>query len=130
MKFQTTLRVRVLAVALLGTSLLAERAEFIDGSDRLHINLDARARVEVHSSETVLSVLIGNLIRNAVLYTRKGEVDIKIDSDGLTISARGPGIPEPSIEQLFEPFHRAGSENVSGHGICLTIVKRLCDRFG
>ncbi|MGD2170537.1 MAG: HAMP domain-containing sensor histidine kinase [Gammaproteobacteria bacterium] len=107
-----------------------ERAEFIDGSDRLHINLDARARVEVLSSETVLSVLIGNLIRNAVLYTRKGEVDIEIDSDGLTISDRGPGIPEHSIEQLFEPFHRAGSENASGHGIGLTIVKRLCDRFG
>ena len=107
-----------------------ERAEFIDGSDRLRINLHARARVEVHSSETVLAVLIGNLIRNAVLYTREGEVDIEIDADRLTISDSGPGIPEHSMERLFEPFHRAGNENASGHGIGLTIVKRLCDRFG
>jgi len=107
-----------------------ERAEFINGSDGLRINLHARARVEVHSSETVLAVLIGNLLRNAVLYTREGQVDVEIDADRLTISDSGPGIPEHSIERLFEPFHRAGNENASGYGIGLTIVKRLCDRFG
>jgi len=109
---------------------LIDSAEFIDGNGNLRIHFDARARVEVVSSETVLSVLIGNLIRNAILYTRGGEVDIEIDKDRLTISDRGPGIPEDSIEQVFEPFHRAGNENASGHGIGLTIVKRLCDRFG
>jgi signal transduction histidine kinase len=107
-----------------------ERAEFIEGGGKLRINLEARARVEVHSSETVVSVMIGNLIRNAILYTRQGEVEIEIDADRLTISDSGPGIPEHSIEQLFEPFHRAGNENASGYGIGLTIVKRLCDRFG
>ena len=107
-----------------------ERAEFVGDSGRLQINLDARAEVEVYSSETVVSVLIGNLIRNAVLYTERGEVDIQIDAYRLTISDSGPGIPEHSIERVFEPFQRAGNENASGHGIGLTIVKRLCDRFG
>lgn len=107
-----------------------ERAEFIDGSDRLRIRFEARAQVEVYTSETVLEVLIGNLIRNAILYTRGGEVDIEIDTDRLIISDSGPGIPEHSVARLFEPFHRAGNENASGHGIGLTIVKRLCDRFG
>ena len=108
-----------------------ERAEFVDGnSRRLRINLEARAEVEVYTSETVVSVLIGNLIRNAVLHTGQGEIDIEIDADQLTISDNGPGIPEHSIEQVFEPFNRAGNENASGYGIGLTIVKRLCDRFG
>ena len=107
-----------------------ERAEFICGSARPRIHLRTRARAEVDSSETVLAVLIGNLIRNAVLYADDGEIDIEVDSDRLTISDSGPVIPEHSLDRLFQPFHRAGCENASGHGIGLTIVKRLCDRFG
>ena len=107
-----------------------ERAEFVQDSGLLRINLESKAELEVYSSETVVSVLIGNLVRNAVLHTGQGEVDIEIDASRLTISDSGPGIPEHSIERVFEPFQRAGNENASGHGIGLTIVKRLCDRFG
>lgn len=107
-----------------------ERAEFIGKRGAPQINLANRASVKVHASETVVSVLIGNLIRNAILYAAESEVDIEIDAGRLTISDGGPGIPEHCIDNLFEPFQRAGNENASGYGIGLTIVKRLCDRFG
>jgi len=109
---------------------LIERAEFIGEGSEVRISFDAKNRLEIDSSETVVSVLIGNLIRNAILHAGQGEIDIEIDADRLTITDNGPGIPEHRIEQLFEPFHRSDNESASGHGIGLTIVKRLCDRFG
>jgi len=81
------------------------------------------------ASETVVAVLIGNLIRNAILYTEQGEVHIDIEDRQLTIVDSSPGIPQSSIERIFEPFHRAADDNESGFGIGLTIVKSPCDRF-
>lgn len=107
-----------------------ERADFLKGNRDIRINLDEQADLMVLSSETVIGVLLGNLIRNAILYTEQGDIDIVIESQVLTITDSGPGIPQQSIDKLFEPFHRAGNENAAGYGIGLTIVKRLCDRFG
>jgi len=106
-----------------------ERAEFLNGNKDVEVKLNEKGQLRVHSSETVIAVLLGNLIRNAILYTHQGEVNIEISEDQLTITDNGPGIPPSSIDSIFEPFHRAGNENASGYGIGLTIVKRLCDRF-
>jgi signal transduction histidine kinase len=48
----------------------------------------------------------------------------------LVVSDIGPGISRDDIGKIFRPFHRASGDNASGDGIGLTIVKRLCDRFG
>ena len=106
-----------------------ERSEYLRENKSVEISLQQNAELQVLSSETVLAVLLGNLIRNAILYTDQGQIDIEIDDGQLTITDSGPGIPEARLDSIFEPFHRA-SENASGYGIGLTIVKRLCDRFG
>lgn len=106
-----------------------ERSEILKENKNIQINLFEKTQLRVHASETVIAVLLGNLIRNAILYTEKGEIKIEIDADHLTIIDSGPGIPQSSINNIFEPFQRASNENASGYGIGLTIVKRLCDRF-
>ncbi len=107
-----------------------ERAEFLQENNRVRVHIEESAQLAIRTSDTVVAVLLGNLIRNAVLYTERGEIRVAIDAAGLTISDSGPGIDAQHLEQIFEPFERAGNENASGHGIGLTIVKRLCDRFG
>ncbi len=107
-----------------------ERAEFLQENSRVGISLEEAAELAIRGSDTVIAVLLGNLIRNALLYTDQGEIRVAIDAGGLTISDSGRGIEAAQLEQIFEPFERAGNENASGHGIGLTIVKRLCDRFG
>ena len=106
-----------------------ERTEFLKENKDVKVILNQAAQLRVHSSETVIAVLLGNLIRNAILYTEQGEIRIDIEEDQLTIIDSGPGIPQSSIDRIFEPFTRASNENASGYGIGLTIVKRLCDRF-
>jgi signal transduction histidine kinase len=79
----------------------------------------------------VLAVMLGNLIRNTILYTDEGDIEIIIDDSEITISDSGPGIPPSKLKRIFEPFDRPDmDENVADYGIGLTIVKRLCDRFG
>jgi signal transduction histidine kinase len=106
-----------------------ESNEFLNEQKDVEVTLNVKSQLRVQSSETVIAVLIGNLIRNAILYTEQGEVRIDIEEYQLTIIDSGPGIPKSSINSIFEPFQRAGNENARGYGIGLTIVKRLCDRF-
>ena len=106
-----------------------ERAEFLKENKSIEIKLNHKGQLRVHSSETVIAVLLGNLIRNAILYTEQGEIKIDITDSHLTIVDSGPGIPQANIDRIFEPFERGHNENASGYGIGLTIVKRLCDRF-
>lgn len=107
-----------------------ERTEFLRENKAVKIQLNELEALRVRSSETVIAVLLGNLLRNALLYTEQGDVRIDIGPDRLTIRDSGPGIPANRLDNIFEPYQRAGQDAVPGFGIGLTIVKRLCDRFG
>ncbi len=107
-----------------------ERNEFLGENKPIRVCLEERESLRVFTSETVVAVLLGNLLRNAMLYTERGDVRVEIGADVVTISDSGPGIAAEDLGRIFEPFNRGGHDNASGHGIGLTIVKRLCDRFG
>ncbi len=42
----------------------------------------------------------------------------------------GPGLSSEQMEQLFAEFTRLGSAGASGHGLGLSIVKRIVDKLG
>ena len=93
------------------------------------LQLEARCRLSVEAPEKVLSVLIGNLLRNAVAYTDAGRVRVEIDTSSITIEDTGIGLPAERVRDVGRPFVR-GSGGPPGHGVGLTIVRRLSDRFG
>lgn len=84
----------------------------------------------LHASPKVFSVMLSNLLRNACLYTDQGSVTVRIGSDTVSVEDTGSGMSAEQLEQAFQPFFRGGREGVRGHGIGLTIVRRLSDRFG
>lgn len=107
-----------------------DRMDFLTPDKKVDIRLTETAELRVSASETVLAVMLGNLIRNAMLYTDEGDIDITIDERKISISDSGRGIPQSKLGSIFEPFERADmADQVAGYGIGLTIVKRLCDRF-
>ena len=59
-----------------------------------------------------------------------GTVRLHVGHHSVTIEDSGVGIPDEKVEQVFEPFVRGDSRSRGGHGVGLTIVKRLSDRFG
>ena len=106
-----------------------ERAEPFNRLKNLPVKVTENHQLVTTASDKVLSVLLGNLIRNAILYTDSGTIEITITHDSVIIEDSGIGMSKEQIEKIFMPHYRAGSNNNRGHGVGLTIVKRLSDRF-
>jgi len=106
-----------------------QRSEIHKQKKAIEINFNPSLKLLTHASDKVLSVMIGNLIRNAVLYTDEGTVDISIVENQVIISDSGQGMNQTEVNEAFNPFFRAKNNSTHGHGVGLTIVKRLSDRF-
>ncbi|HSG91080.1 MAG TPA: HAMP domain-containing sensor histidine kinase [Pseudomonadales bacterium] len=90
---------------------------------------EAHGRLHVLAPRQVLASVIGNLIRNAFSYTHGGRVRISLEAGELLIEDTGVGMAPEELARAFDPFYRAGMVG-GGHGVGLTIVRRLSDRFG
>ena len=95
----------------------------------LKVNIRHKCRLLLEASAKAMSMMIGNLLRNAINYTDKGSIDITIDRGGVTIEDSGIGMNEEQLENAFTKYYRASGSVQPGHGVGLSIVKRLSDRF-
>ena len=91
----------------------------------------------------LLKMALGNLIKNAFQYTDEGTVIVTIDSEKITVTDTGLGIPEIMMPLLYERFERLDHGNTSvqadtdllsashsnnkveGTGLGLSIVQRI-----
>ena len=95
----------------------------------VEIRIKNEADLSISANEKVLSGLIGNLLRNAATYTDEGEILVEIFENGLTIKDTGIGMNQIEIDQVFDAHYRGNHKKRVGHGIGMTIVKKLVDRF-
>ncbi len=106
-----------------------ERAEPFNRRKNLLISVCEKHQLQINASDKVLSVLLGNLIRNAILYTNSGTIQITITEQSVIIEDSGVGMNKEEVDNIFMPYYRAKNSNNVGHGVGLTIVKRLSERF-
>ena len=91
-------------------------------------------KIVINSDGSIVHKVLCNIIDNSVKYTNKGEISIIVsDSDEsaiIKVKDTGIGIPQESIDQIFEPF-RQGSEGLTrkyeGMGLGLTITKKFVE---
>jgi signal transduction histidine kinase len=107
-----------------------ERARLLAEGKPVSSSLRAACRLYLDAPEKVLSVLLGNLLRNAFSYTDAGEVSVEVEPGRVVIRDTGVGIPSDKVSEMYRPFVRADENRRGGHGVGLTIVRRLSDRFG
>ncbi len=108
----------------------------------LKIQIDPRIPVMLTGDPTRLSQILNNLVGNAIKFTDRGEVMMKIslrskrdESVTLDIEIKdtGIGIPAESLDTIFESFTQAASDTTrkfGGTGLGLTIVKKLIELQG
>jgi two-component system sensor histidine kinase QseC len=99
------------------------------------LSLEADATCPVHGDETLLAVLLRNLLDNAVRYSPPGAaIAVAVSrTDGtvvLGVEDAGPGLPEPEIRRLGERFFRVLGSGESGSGLGWSIVRRIADAQG
>jgi len=107
-----------------------ERAHLLAAGKPVESRLAATHRLYVDAPEKVLAVLLGNLLRNAFSYTDAGEVVVDVSAASVVIRDTGVGIAHGQVDAMYQPFVRGDSSRRGGHGVGLTIVRRLSDRFG
>ena len=96
---------------------------------KLKLNFKVNAACPGFFSPVIISTIAGNLIKNALLYTKEGEVTVTETATGFEVFDTGEGIDPSLKDKIFMPYTR-GSNEEPGSGMGLSIVKRLCDRFG
>jgi len=98
----------------------------------LLVEVDEQYPLEIFTARKVVAIVLGNLIRNAVLYTNEGSVSVTIKEHSVVIEDTGIGMTEEQTKKIFQPYYRAeqtGKTSRKGYGVGLTIVKRLSNRF-
>jgi signal transduction histidine kinase len=90
--------------------------------------VEGDAVVPFHGNPEVLGQAITNLIENAIFHTPPGsavEVAVRaMPSPGVTVSDRGPGVPEAERAIIFQRFWRRDRRKGTGAGLGLAIVQR------
>ncbi len=89
--------------------------------------------LKIQGDKFALSSVVTNLVENAVKYSGPcAEIAVELcQIDGkpfLTVSDKGPGIPDAEKMLIFDKFYRVGAENVrksKGTGLGLFIVKEV-----
>ena len=90
---------------------------------RLNINAPQVTRP---GQQLLLSLLVRNLLDNAVRYSPRGSVvEVTLDSRSFTVRDNGPGIAPEALARIGERFYRPPGQEQTGSGLGLSIVKRI-----
>ncbi len=97
----------------------------------------AGADVAVRCGTTDLAIVLDNLLSNAIAYTERGGVTVRVSADDETVTIdvadTGIGIPAADVERVFERFYRvdrARSRTSGGTGLGLALVRNTVERAG
>jgi two-component system sensor histidine kinase CpxA len=121
---------------------VANDAEFEAQNRGCRVKTTLAGDCVVRGNPLLLRSAIENVIRNAARYSPEGtavHVDLRCVGDShnpeaiLQVTDEGPGVPEESLEKLFEPFYRIDDSRVrqtGGVGLGLAITRRAVKLHG
>ncbi len=109
---------------------------------KFDVEIDPKIPRELYGDEVRIKQILINMLNNAVKYTQKGSVILRIEGEemednrvGLIMSVTdtGQGIKKEVLPYLFDAFKRVNMEenrNIEGTGLGLFIVKELTELMG
>lgn len=97
----------------------------------VELTFESARQVTAEIDEIKMSMVITNLVENAIKYNKEhGWVHVTLDADHqyftLEVSDSGVGIPEDSMEHIYERFYRVDksrSREIGGTGLGLAITR-------
>jgi signal transduction histidine kinase/ActR/RegA family two-component response regulator len=135
--------VEIAAVIEASAGLFQARA--VEKGIELSLEVQAGAGLVVESDPVRLGQIVSNLVSNAVKFTEKGSVSVKLVCDvaecttgsimpvKVSITDTGPGISPAHLTQLFNRFEQLDgsiTREHGGSGLGLAIVQSLAELMG
>ena len=103
---------------------------------RLTVDVASKLPVGRGDERRIVQVLL-NLVGNAIKFTEKGEVGIRVRRENgafeVAVSDTGPGIPRSQHERIFEEFQQVDGSSTrakGGAGLGLAIAKKIVELHG
>ncbi len=88
-------------------------------------------RTLVKTDEYSVTQVLDNLLDNAIKFTSKGGVEIKLLQEDerlmLEMEDTGSGIGRDFKAKMFEPFSQENKDHTEGNGLGLALVKEYCN---
>ncbi len=105
-----------------------DKHQHLLGSRPVEVSLEIGARPHIAADPNLLAIVINNLLRNSFTYTERGSIRIRLDENSLSVADTGLGIPREALDKVFQRLYKGGHSQ--GAGIGLSLVKKICDRYG
>lgn len=112
---------------------ILKRLQPIADKQKVELVLESFRPVSAEVDEVKLTLAISNLVENAIKYNRidgKGWVHVSLNADHqyffVKVEDSGMGIPEESLEHIYERFYRVDkshSREIGGTGLGLAITR-------
>lgn len=110
--------------------VIMKRMRPIARKRNIELTLETTREISAEIDEVKLSLALMNLVENAVKYNKDdGWVKVKLDADHKSftceISDSGIGIPEDSLDKIYQRFYRVDksrSREIGGTGLGLSIT--------
>lgn len=105
---------------------------------RARIELEAADSLLAETDPELLTIVLNNLISNALRYCKEGgrvriAVSTRPGDCSITVSDDGPGIDPKDLPHIFDPFYRADrarSRSEGAKGLGLAIAQRFAEALG
>lgn len=113
--------------------LLMKRLRPIARQQNIEVILESNRPVQAVVDEVKMTLALSNLVENAIKYNKQnGWVRVSLDADHqyftVMIEDSGMGIPEESMERIYERFYRVDkshSREIGGTGLGLAITRNI-----
>lgn len=113
------------------TEIILKRIRPIARKNDVELLLVSTREVVAEVDEVKMSLILTNLIENAVKYNKEqGKVTVTLDADHqfftVEVADTGIGIPQESLSQIYERFYRVDkshSREIGGTGLGLAITR-------
>ncbi len=113
------------------TEVVLKRMRPIARKHNIDLTLESNRAITAEIDEVKISLVIMNLVENAIKYNKEnGTVKVELDADHQYFSIKvidtGIGIPEDSLDHIYERFYRVDksrSREIGGTGLGLSIAR-------
>jgi signal transduction histidine kinase len=106
--------------------IAASNAEIL--AKRIKVENNLERNISINSDKTLVTVVLSNLIRNAVRHGQDSSITITMEAQTLSVTDSGMGIDREELSNIFKLGYRG--QNSQGYGIGLYISKLICDHKG
>jgi len=104
-----------------------EQNRYLIGNKPVEIAFVPEGNPQLSIPAPIFQIMLTNLIRNAIQHTASGKISVIVRDDRVIVSDSGEGMEPEALRLVTQPL--SGDDRYRGHGIGLSIVRRLCNRL-